>query len=104
MEDNKELFDDLSAIAKNYGRSKIKDKENAKKLRTIGFKPKELTNNALIVASVFSNAVNGDMKAVEKWQELTNSEEEKEGNLDEISSIIADRSDGEPGAFRKDRS
>lgn len=38
-------------------------------LRELGLGDEEMTNAAIVVASVFKGVVRGDMKAVEKWEE-----------------------------------
>lgn len=44
-----------------------------KKLSRMGIDEEDATNNARIVAAVFDKAVKGNMMAVEKWEELTES-------------------------------
>ena len=103
MAKDEKTTSDLADLAREFGRSKVTNPEHEQKLREIGFT--EFTNNALIAASVFSNAVNGDMKAVEKWQELTGSADNLQTEVDSIGSILAERAaDGKPGAVRKTRS
>jgi NADH dehydrogenase/NADH:ubiquinone oxidoreductase subunit G len=97
---------DIAKIAKTFGRSRVKDKKNREELKKAGFRADECTNNALVVASVFSAAVNGDMAAVQKWQELTGEViEPKEKEIDEIGALLHERDvNGKPGAVRADRS
>jgi|GEM_PF-5880434 hypothetical protein len=93
---------DLAGIAKDFGRSKVKSKEYSDKLEEFGFQPDEITNNAIIVASIFSNAAQGDMAAIEKWQELT--QEDVKQEADQIADILSRRkSNGKPNAVRKNR-
>lgn len=95
---------DIADLARKFGRSKVKAIEHADKLRQVGFSEDDLTNNALVVASVFANAVNGDMQAVCKWQELTGEIIAAAKEDDEIGDILTDReSNGKSGAVRKDR-
>lgn len=104
MDEIKAIKDGLSDLAKVFGSARVEKAEYANKLRELGFDDENLTNNALIVASVFANAVQGDMKAVEKWQELTGTVIEDEKESDEIADILSERrDDGRPGAVRKNR-
>lgn len=99
------IRDDLSDLAKKFGRASVKNEEYIDKLKKIGFEDSDLTNNALVIASVFANAVQGDMKAVEKWQELTGTTiTQEEKKQDEIGELLSNRqSNGKAGAVRQDR-
>lgn len=98
-EEKKEIRDSLTELAKTFGKQKIKNKDHKEKLKTIGFKSNEMTNNALIVASLFVNAVEGDIRAISKWQELT--QEEGGDDDDEIAEILKERkTNGKAGAVR----
>lgn len=54
------------AIADNPANASSK-----KKLSRMGINDEDATNNARVVAAVFDKAVKGNMMAVEKWEELT---------------------------------
>lgn len=99
-----QMRSDIADLAKKFGRSKVKRAEHIEKLRKVGFADEDLTNNALVVASVFANAVKGDMNAVCKWQELTGEPLLPETEKDEIEELMDGRKrDGKPGAVRKNR-
>jgi hypothetical protein len=60
----KELAEKISAAPIQSGKTK-------QQLQKLGFTDDEMINQAVVVAAVYMNAANGDMKAVEKWMELT---------------------------------
>lgn len=98
------MHSDVADLAREFGRARVKREDHLEKLRSIGFSEENLTNNALVVASVFANAVNGDMVAVCKWQELTGEPLVPEKDIDEIEELMDGRKrDGKPGAVRKNR-
>lgn len=99
------VHSDIEKLAREFGRSKVANEKHREKLRAVGFSEENLTNNALVVASVFSNAVNGDMQAVCKWQELTGEFVLPEKEVDEIEELMNDRErNRKPGAVRQNRS
>ena len=65
--------------------------ENAKEaLRGAGIDDEDMINSALVVFGVFRQAVLGDMKAVEKWQELT--EPKKDTACENRITVVMDSS------------
>ena len=62
----KSMSDLAKMIADNPASAK-----NKKMLSNMGIPEENATNNAVVVASVFTGALSGDMKAVDKWQQLT---------------------------------
>ncbi len=56
-------------IAKNPASAK-----DQKKLKSIGIESADATNSAVVVASVFESARQGNMQAVDKWEKYTESE------------------------------
>lgn len=59
----------LSDIAKMIADNPAPDAAR-RKLELIGIEAEDASNNAVIVASVYSKAVKGNMQAVEKWEQL----------------------------------
>jgi len=66
-------------IAQIIASSKV-DGKNSKMLEALGIEADDATNDALLTASILKHAIDGNMHAVEKWQELTDaiSAEDKE--------------------------
>ena len=60
----------MSELAKIIAGSQVSDDAAREALAAAGVKDKDMTNAALVVFGVFRAAVQGDMKAVEKWQQL----------------------------------
>ena len=59
----------LSDLAKMIADNPAPDAAR-RKLELIGIEAEDASNNAVIVASVYSKAVKGNMQAVEKWEQL----------------------------------
>ena len=60
----------MAEFAKIIGSSQVSDEDARAALAAAGVTDEEMTNSALVVFGVFRAAVQGDMKAVEKWQQL----------------------------------
>ena len=67
----------MAEIARQISTAEASDK-NKKTLEALGVDDESMVNNALITASIFKAAINGNMMAVDKWQALTEA-----GNEDE---------------------
>ena len=65
----------MSELAKMISQNPASAK-NKSKLKEIGIDSEDATNNAVVVAAVFQSAIRGDMKAVQKWEEYTESVED----------------------------
>ena len=78
----KNMMQLAQAIAESPTSNKNKDT-----LKTLGIEDEYATNNAVIVASIFKSATAGNMKAVDKWQELT-SEQEREQKTYELPARV----------------
>lgn len=62
----------MAELASLIANAPISSAKTKGQLKNMGIDaPDDLTNQAAIVAAVYMSAVSGDMKAVEKWQELT---------------------------------
>ena len=61
----------MSEFAQMIAAAPVKDKAAKKALREAGIKNDDMINAALVVFGVYRAAIMGDMKAVEKWQQLT---------------------------------
>ena len=60
----------MREIARMIAAADITSTKDKKELKKIGVEDEALTNNSLVVASVFQSAVAGDMKAVDKWEAM----------------------------------
>ena len=79
----------MSDIASIIGAAKVTDANAREALASAGVKNGDMTNSALVVFGIFRAAVQGDMKAVEKWQQLT------EGLVPQTESTIHIVMDGD---------
>ncbi|MBR2680050.1 MAG: PBSX family phage terminase large subunit [Exiguobacterium sp.] len=61
----------MALLARQIADSPISSEKTRKTLESLGIESEDLTNGAVVVASVYKGATSGDIKAVEKWQELT---------------------------------
>lgn len=62
----------MSEIAKKIAAADIADEQTkAKLIEQYGLEEEELINDALLTAKIFQEASRGNMRAVDKWQELT---------------------------------
>ena len=59
----------LSDIAREIAENPAPDAVKAK-LQRMGINEADASNNALVVASIYSKAIKGNMQAVEKWEQL----------------------------------
>lgn len=59
----------MKAIAKLINNAPAQP-EAKKGLKKLGLEDEQMTNSALIVAAIFRSAFEGDMKAIEKWEQL----------------------------------
>lgn len=80
----------MSEIAGKIASADIKDPKLRSQLQAqYGLEEEELINNSLVTARVFQEAVNGSMRAIEKWQEISQA-----GNEDETVYEIPARAIG----------
>jgi hypothetical protein len=62
----------MAQLANLIASAPISSQKTKSQLKKIGVEnADDLTNQAVVVAAVYMAAASGDMKAVEKWQELT---------------------------------
>ena len=74
----------MAEIASKIASADIKDPKLRAQLQAqYGLEEEELINDSLVTARVFQEAVNGSMRAIEKWQEISQvgAEEDKEYEL-----------------------
>lgn len=62
---------DIRQIAKMINEAPVRDEELLKGLNRLGIYDESLTNAAGIALAVYCAAIDGDMKAVEKWERYT---------------------------------
>lgn len=87
----------LKQLAKIINEAPVQEAAKAG-LEKLGLDDKDMTNAALIVASVFRAAYEGDMKAVEKWEKYigqtpTVESDEKDGMLADLINGLQDEGD-----------
>lgn len=87
----------LRQLAKIINEAPVQEAAKAG-LEKLGLDDKDMTNAALIVASVFRAAYEGDMKAVEKWEKYigqtpTVESDEKDGMLADLINGLQDEGD-----------
>ncbi len=61
----------MRELARQIASSPIVSEKTRTQLGNMGIDDESMTNDAMVVAGVFQQAVKGDVKAIEKWQELT---------------------------------
>lgn len=62
----------MSELARQIANAPISQEKTKRQLKELGI-DEDLTNNALVTASVFKSAVKGNMQAVDKWEQLVDS-------------------------------
>ena len=61
----------MAQFAKMIAKAPVTDEDAKEALRGAGIEDEEMINAALVVFGVYRAAIMGDMKAVDKWQQLT---------------------------------
>lgn len=61
----------MSELARKIASSEVTGKKSRDALKKLGYEDDDMVNNALVTASIFQGALSGDMRAVEKWEQLT---------------------------------
>lgn len=61
----------MAELAKQIAKAPISNPKLKRQIEDLGLESEDLTNAAVVVAGVYKSAVDGDIKAVEKWQEFT---------------------------------
>ena len=77
----------LSDLAKMIADNPAPDAAR-RKLEQIGIEAEDASNNAVIVASVYSKAVKGNMQAVEKWEQLVAETKEDTGRYELPARVL----------------
>ena len=77
----------LSDLAKMIADNPAPDAAR-RKLEQIGIEAEDASNNAVIVASVYSKAVKGNMQAVEKWEQLVEETKEDIGKYELPARVL----------------
>lgn len=77
----------LSDLAKMIAENPAPDAAK-RKLEQIGIEAEDASNNAVIVASVYSKAVKGNMQAVEKWEQLVAETKEDTGKYELPARVL----------------
>ena len=63
----------MKELAQKIASSEISSKANVDKLKKLGYEDEDMVNGALVTAAIFQGAIKGNMQAVEKWEQLTES-------------------------------
>ena len=61
----------MAELARQIASAPITNEKTRRTLESLGIESDGLTNGAVVVGAVYKGATQGDIKAVEKWQELT---------------------------------
>lgn len=61
----------MAEIARQIASAEVSSPEAKKKLQKLGIEDESQVNSALVTASIFNQAVKGNMQAVERWEKLT---------------------------------
>ena len=61
----------MRELARQIASAPVTSDKTRTQLERFGIDDESMTNDAMVVAGVFQQAVKGDVKAIEKWQELT---------------------------------
>jgi len=61
----------MAEIAKQIASAEVSSPEAKKKLQKLGIDDESQVNSALVTASIFHQAIKGNMQAVERWEKLT---------------------------------
>lgn len=61
----------MAELARQIAAAPIQSQKTRMQLEQMGISDEDMNNGAMVVAGVFQGAVKGDIKAVDKWQELT---------------------------------
>ena len=64
----------LRELASIIAAAPVESSATRKKLAKMGFEEEDMTNDALVTQALFNKALEGDVKAIEKWEELTSTE------------------------------
>ena len=84
----------MRELARQIATTPISSTKTRAQLENIGIEDDSMTNDAMVVAGIFQSAVKGNIQAIEKWQELTETgnEEDKAYKLpaEVIGSEFAD--------------
>ena len=60
----------MAEIAKQIASAEVSSPEAKKKLQKLGIEDESQVNSALVTASIFHQAIKGNMQAVERWEKL----------------------------------
>ena len=61
----------MSEFASMIANAPVSDDNAREALRGVGIEDEDMISSALVVFGIYRAAIMGDMKAVEKWQQLT---------------------------------
>jgi hypothetical protein len=77
----------MQELAKLVAASPVSRNSDKKALERIGvLLPEDMTNDALVIAALFNKALEGDVKAIEKWIEL--SSEEEDNKIEALKELL----------------
>jgi hypothetical protein len=78
----------MAQLAEMIAKAPISSTKTKSQLKKMGIEATDdLTNQAVVVAAVYMAAASGDIKAVEKWQELTENLESGENGVQVIIDV-----------------
>jgi hypothetical protein len=78
----------MNELARLIAANQVTSTRGKKKLQALGLSDEDFINDALVTAGVFQAAAAGDIRAVEKWEELTS--ELQNEQLEKLDAILSD--------------
>ena len=78
----------LQELAKIIAAAPVTDAKQKQKLQKVGVADEDMTQDALVMNALFNQALKGDVKAIEKWQELTS--EETDNKVAMLKELLGD--------------
>jgi hypothetical protein len=76
----------MQELAKIIAASPVSNDRQKRKLKEKGIADEDMTNDALVTAALLDQALKGDVKAIEKWQELTS--EESDNKIEALKELL----------------
>lgn len=68
----------LKEIARAIGEGKVTNPKHLRVLESLGLDAEDVTNNSMVVASLFKEVCKGNVNAIEKWEDYTSDEAQRD--------------------------
>lgn len=69
----------MAQLANVIANSKVQDERMVDALKKIGIDDEDITGAAMVIAGLYDSAINGNLGAIEKWEEMMNKGAEESG-------------------------